>query len=299
MHQSTANLGVPCLKNHFKDVLLVIIFHYAFYDTLPLILTNYQGAFARIAICGPSSSNSYDIIVVEHHSGYYGYECLGKAVRLNPGLEGYFYVNDDMIVNWWNFVKFDKNNIWLGAGVTLKKCHRLGERPLKKDWMWWTYTSGAEHCEKTYEELKSVVDGNKGVKMNVKEMLSTALRNGKNEELCFKGWSDIFYVPARFSDRFQYLSEMFFRNKVFLEISVPTMLSLLDLQTNWERAHGTYLPDKYGFVDFIKGEHPWREYSVDKTLFVHPVKYHAKTANVNREKYAAIVAPYGRKFLQC
>ena len=87
----------------------MLIFHYPFYETLPLIKSNYEGAFPQIVVCGSLDSNIYDIMVVEHFKGYFGYECVGKAIRLYPGFRGYLYLNDDMIVNWWNFLQLDKD----------------------------------------------------------------------------------------------------------------------------------------------------------------------------------------------
>ena len=59
----------------------MLIFHYPFYETLPLIKSNYEGAFPQIVVCGSLDSNIYDIMVVEHFKGYFGYECVGKAIR--------------------------------------------------------------------------------------------------------------------------------------------------------------------------------------------------------------------------
>ena len=274
----------------------MITYNFPFYDTLPLISSNYERAFPHIVVCGPKKSESYNVTVVDHVRGYYGYECLGKAIRQHPGFRGYFYVNDDMIVNWWNFMNFDKDKIWLGAPINLEGCHRVGQRPLAKDWIWWEATNGAEHCEKTHDEIKVLANHDKTLRVNIKKMLSNLLLNGKNKTLCFKTWSDMFYVPGRLSFEFQLFSEMFFRNKVFLEISVPTILSFLDLHENWEKAYGTYLPDIFGWVDFIKGEHPWRVYSFNKTLFIHPVKFHPTEAGTNRRNLEKVVIPYGRKF---
>ena len=77
----------------------MITYRHPFYDTLPLISSNYERAFPHIVVCGPERSKSYDVTVVGHDKGYYSYECIGKAIRQHTRFKGYFYVNDDMIVN--------------------------------------------------------------------------------------------------------------------------------------------------------------------------------------------------------
>lgn len=283
----------------FDDVLLVIIFHYPFYDTLPLILSNYEAAFPHIVICGPESSTFYEIMVVQHHKGYHGYECLGKAIELHPGFRGYLYVNDDMILNWWNFVNFDQDKVWLGAPIKFKESHKVGQKPISNYWIWWRTEYGAEACEKAHDEIKVLARDIKPLGEKIKVMLSILVRNGKNQVLCYKSWSDMFYVPGKFSRNFRYFSEIFFRNKVFLEIAVPTILSYLDLHENWEKTYGTYLPEIYGFKDLSATDCTWRQYSLNKTLFIHPVKFYATVACLNRKNFEMIVVPHGRKFLRC
>ena len=93
--------GGRCLKNYFQDVLLIVVYHYPFYDTIPFIKSHYEDAFPHVTVCGPQKSEHFDILQVDFgHGGHYSYECLGKAIRLHPGYRGYLFVNDDMIVNW-------------------------------------------------------------------------------------------------------------------------------------------------------------------------------------------------------
>ena len=196
-------------------------------------------------------------------------------------------------------MNFDKDKIWLGAPVEVDESHRVGQRPLRTNWIWWKVTNGAEHCENTHKEIKVLVDYKKTSRGKIK-MLSNLLRNGKNETFCFEGWSDMFYVPGTLRFELKFFSEIFFRNNVFQEISVPTILSFLDLHENCEKTYSTHhLPSLYGFVGFIEGKHPWRVYSFRKTLFIHPVKSYAPEAATNRRNLEKIVIPCGRKFLHC
>ena len=67
--------------------------------------------------------------------------------------------------------------------------------------------------------------------------------NGNGRPRCGKGWSDFFYVPGRLATQYQALDEIAYSNKMYLEISGTTILRSLDLETNFEKLGGVYLPD--------------------------------------------------------
>ena len=89
----------PCLKDAFKDILLVIVFNRPLYDSIPDLVALYKPAFPNLLFCGsPHNAAPPDILTLEIIGGYLGYECLGRAIRQHPGYKGYFYSNDDVIL---------------------------------------------------------------------------------------------------------------------------------------------------------------------------------------------------------
>ena len=272
----------------------MLIYHYPFYDTLPLIKSNYEGAFPHIVVCGSLKSSVHDIMVVEHFKGFHGYECVGKAIRLHPGFRGYLYLNDDMIVNWWNFLQMDKDKIWLGAIFNPREGgFEVNHRPITHGWNWRikpTYPLVGESCEAAFREIQS----NKWIGSRA---MAVHHRNTLNKTLCLKVWSDMFYVPGRFSNDFQILSAIFFKNKVFLSTGVATSLTMLDLYENWEKPFGIYIPDKYSLSerrrDPLLG---WREYS-ESITFIHPVKY--KLIEENRKRLKEVVIAQSKNRTKC
>ena len=292
--------GGKCLKNYFQDVLLVVVYHYPFYNTIPFILSQYEDAFPHIAVCGPKPSNEFEILTVDFGPrGYYSYECLGKAMRSHSGYRGYMFVNDDMIVNWWNFAKLNKDKIWNGAKIDQSAAHEINRRPVRDDWMWWKKESGLRNCESTYRQLvgfanRSLAAGH----IDIKKLLHTHHRNGKNRTMCFRTWSDFAYVPGRLSREFEMLSRIFFENKVFLEIAFPTILSLLDEWKSWENARGVYLPEIFGFQDFSNVKYVWPKFSED-AIFLHPVKFFGNMGYQNRKIFKSRVLPYVKHYTSC
>lgn len=284
-----------CLNKYFEDILLVIVYHFPFYDSIPLLTSFYKDAFGDILICGPESYWRSFVMKVYIGPGLYGYECLAEAIRRYPGYRGYLYVNDDMIVNWWTFSNLDKEKLWQGGIVIPSHSHVIGSRPIDNSWPWWRIkSSSAEACEDSYYEMTSMSDGY----MNVKELVKNHLSNGDGRKLCFRMWSDLFYVPKKFSEQFQRLSFLFHKNRVFLEVAVPTIMSFLDTRVFWEQQYGLYLPDKYGSINFGDGNLVWKEYNPD-LKFIHPVKFHGDIARKNREKLKGDIMNYSRQFTKC
>ncbi len=204
-----------------------------------------------------------------------------------------------MVVNWWKFYKLDKAKFWLGAKIVDKTCHIMGKRPVPNDWMWWSsVTTSAKSCEDSYAEITQVYNRSKYI--NTTKLINTHLVNGRGVKRCFKTWSDLFYVPKRFSDQWQRISFVFHKNRVFLETAVPTIMSFLDLRDSWEKPYGLYLPDKYGFRDFTKsgGKLVWENYKYD-IYFTHPVKFHGDKAKEIRQKLRNEIIPYSKRFTNC
>ena len=87
------SVKVPCLKNVFKDVVLVINFNYPMYDKNSKLLHEfYDGVFGKILTCGPlpddKTSMGPDILYYEEKIWYFRYRCLSKAIEFYPGYSG-------------------------------------------------------------------------------------------------------------------------------------------------------------------------------------------------------------------
>ena len=201
-----------------------------------------------------------------------------------------------MVVNWWTFSNLDKEKFWQGA-VVAETSHVMGSRPIRNDWPWWIAKSkSAEACEDSYSEItqKNLLRD----QINITKLVNTHLVNGEGKKRCFNMWSDLFYVPKKFSNQFQRISFVFHQNRVFLECAVPTIMTFLDLRDSWDKHFGLYLPDKYGYIDFADGKFVWKNYNYDIN-FIHPVKFHGDIAKTNREKLKNDIIPYSKRFTKC
>lgn len=285
-----------CQGGIFNDTLLVIVYHYPFYDSIPTLTKFYNLTFKKVVICGPVKSASYPVITVQLKAGHYAYECLGQAIRENPGYGGYMYINDDMIVNWWNLGQFNTNRVWIGSEI--KQGAEVGKPQPRGNWPWWSKNSpGLMTCAQTIQLLENLAHTEKMPWLN--SSYNMYINNSGGKQLCRAGLSDFFYVPKRLADKFQTLSNIFFSNKVFLEIAVPTILTFLDSELHFEHVYGFYLPKKYGYINYSNGKLFWSEYDYIPLYFMHPFKLHTNRNRLSEYLFKTYVQYYGDKVSQC
>ena len=256
-----------CLKDAFKDILLVIVYNYPFYDSIPDLVALYQPAFPHLLFCGPPDNTaSPDILTVDIIKGFLGYECLGRAIRQHPGYNGYFYISDDLVLKYWNFAdNFDRGKFW-DSYIPITS---PASGPASNGWSWWNSMYGLTNCRRALEDVAKMTF--KKQKLNGEQLLNTLTTNGEGTRLCFGGRSDVIYVPKKHAAAFSTLSEMFYKQKVFLEITVPTIYRLLERNENIRRLPGQYIDDpRVGDSRFFWSLYfPHSEY-----CFIHPFKLH-------------------------
>eukprot|EP00794_Sanderia_malayensis_P014167 gene14167-15646_t len=275
------------------SVLLAINFNHPFYENVPVILKFYRPIFQKYVLCGPEfdKTGRFDIIKIpqpKKEYGFYGYQCLVEAIRRNnKGYSGYFYVNDDMIVNWWNFLQLDKTKIWFGN----KKFqfengghahgHVMGAKPSP-----WSRTKAdcGNRCSQTFASMEQ------STRFNNTGIFQTYFKNSGNKRICIGGLSDVFYIPARLAAKYQLVAQAFYENLVFLEVAVPMSLVLLDDISNMVFFEGLYLQVKYGWSDWtLNTDIAWKEYNYD-VYFLHPYKLTGENRTKNSGEFQERVA---------
>ncbi|XP_078382356.1 uncharacterized protein LOC144665051 [Oculina patagonica] len=282
--QPNKTASKPCLKNAFKDILLVIVYNYPFYDSIPHLVALYKPAFPNLLFCGPPGTTARafhnnlwkalttahpDILMINIIQGFLGYECLGRAIREHPGHKGFFYISDDVILKYSNFPDFDGNKFWESNRITTSPA----SGPASNGWYWWNTRYGLTNCRRALEDVAKMTL--KGKKLNGAHLLYTLLKNGNGTLLCFGGRSDVLYVPQKHATAFSILSKMFYKQQVFLEIAVPTIYRLLVRNQNIALLPGYYLPGKVGDPPVSDSRFFWHLYFPHNEFhFIHPFKLH-------------------------
>ena len=265
-----------CLHHNLNDTLLVITFNFPLYESLPVLFSMYSKAFPNIYICGPSDAvNStkdtagYPVNRFPIHKGYFAYECVSEAAARYKNYSGYLVLMDDVLLNWWTLGDLDFTRLWEGP----KEPIQIGRFSPPSTWYWWRSRWGKKNCQRAFNEISQFYKDSPDIAMLAKEMLSTLRQNGKGVNRCFRGRSDIFYVPRKHITRFSLLASIFRKHEVFLEIAVPTIFRLLDKVDNFEELRGYYLPGRVGEEPVADGRYFWTMYN-EELNFLHPLKLH-------------------------
>lgn len=258
----------------FSSILLAINFNNPFYNNIPILNKYFGSIFEKVIYCGPERSRKYDIITIEGARTYFGYMCLAVGIQKFPNYKGYLFVNDDMIVNWWNMIETPQDKIWYGKEI-YNEAGAAMDKPAPCCWHWWTTARALEKCKAAFNSLQA-----SSSQWNGKYFLDIYFENTKGAPLCLRAWSDFMYIPSRLSKVFSHLANEFYRNEVFLEVAVATILSMLDKKENIVNLDGVYLPDLYGDVDFSDGNILSNVYDTTKS-FYHPVKLSLRSRALN------------------
>ena len=281
------------IESNFKDILLAINFNHPHYENIPLLRELYKPVFPHIVYCGPEKDKTkrYKIIVRKvpfKDRSYYGYQCLNQAITRNPGYNGYLYINDDMIINWWKLLYLDRNKIWTSRLPNINDANGIGSAA-RNDW--WLRADCARRCSEAFYEIED------NVITNLEHEIYYTNTNGK--KLCLNGWSDMFFIPRRLSLHFTKIAKVFFEKKVFLEAAVQTILTFLDKRQDFVLLNGIYLPEKFGFTnDFSGPGFAWQVYTRDLT-FIHPYKLSNKNASTeNRDLFRDILVKVSEKVVR-
>ena len=288
--------GTRCLRNEFKNVVLIIAYNYALYSSIPLLRSLYQNAFPTIMFCGPIASDKYPVEGIISHRGYFSYVCMSLAMEKYPEHQGYLLINDDVLLNYWQVTGFDRAKIWEGpkAPITFH-----GYSPPEK-WSWWNSTWGMRQCQKACDEIWALRDESQEIGWDLEQSFKALAENGGGKYHCYRGRSDIFYVPRRFSRAFQTMSYIFYKHGVFIEIAVPTICRMLDVVENVELIPGVYLPGRAGQPPVKNARYFWEVYN--KTLgFVHPLKLNYKQldATFNTARLKTWIMEYSNNLTRC
>lgn len=285
-----------CRKvDNLRNILVAVNYNTPHYSSIEIIRKYYRQVFGKIVFCGGVSYP--DVIKIEENVGFLGYECVATAIRMYPNYTGYLYTNDDVIMNWWNFLDLDVTKIWTGTAIGYQYGHEFG-KPIKSDWVWWKTGGAADLCEIAFNEIEQLSNTAEGHALKLPHYLERFYRNTKNRKMCVHFWSDIFYIPQDYAHIYSKLSKVYSYNNVFLEVAVPAILGFLLNATNNINLNGVYLNNVFGYSSkYLSGEAFYEAYSLDGT-FYHPFKLEGVMKAANKNFYQNVVIAFGKVTMQ-
>ena len=237
-----------------KNILLIINYNHAHYESIPLLKEIYSPYFKNIVFYGPKKHKNVNFCA--HNRGYLSYICIADAMKRYPHCDGYLFLMDDCILNAPLLKNLDTSKIWyLLYGFLnpeqLPQSLSLDKGPNATEWCWWHTQWG---CKPITAAFNKIPDHYKKV-----------LAQNWGESNVVAAYSDIVYIPSQYKEQYSELATLFCNQAAFLESALPTIISCLDSKNNWIwlQGHGTY------------GKQPYKRYKFN-VYFNHPLKLSEK-----------------------
>lgn len=289
-----------------SDVLLLVIFNNAHYEVIPYLEVMYRTFFPYMLYCGPGLPNatqweamkrfkvtfiSYSYTPVGHFPGSFNYECVAMAMSMSYSVAGYAVMADDVLLSIANLYERKRHLVWYMAPSEvntgdirkLREC-RLGMCDYHPRTRWWE-----DYKHQTFNALSLLKKGQYYNRLHHRCYNQLIALTGAEFRM-FSGNADFYYVPQRLAKEFSELAILFRKEKLFLELAVPTILRCLENPEDMEKLVPLLL--------WMNSRNtPWLHFtSKDFKLksFMHPTKWAALAAGSSdfQEFYCTHVLPF-------
>lgn len=245
----TSYVKERCPRKYFDDTLLIVALPTSrAYESIPLYELLYRGGFSKRILCGPSplaNETKTTIEVVNTRNGAFLYDCLSQAVEKYPNFTGYLFVAEEVLINYWNLVDYDKSKVWQDAFVINGPALYSGT---PDNWEWWASPWGMRAIEKAFEYLvernygdvrkSKISEGDWKGEWDVTNSLNAWLWNGKGQYKAYWLNRSILHLPKRHVLTYKKLAKIFRQSGVRHALAMPTILRLLELEDESEKLHG-------------------------------------------------------------
>lgn len=212
-----------------ESSLLIIHYNHPYYESAGFLIELYGGIFPNIIFYGDGegdlvNENGITIHRIPNKFGYFFTRVMTDVFEKYPSFDGYYFLQDDCILNYWNYTGLDSEKIWFALHFNNdNSCNFYSSFDFYRNrensnWIWWSTSEGAEATKCAMNLLKS-------------EQLEQLVQNiGSN--MAVGTVCDMFYIPGKFQKASLELCKIY--KDVFCEIAVPMILCSLDTIQNWE-----------------------------------------------------------------
>lgn len=289
-------------KDVFRDTMLVILFNWANYHTIPFIELLYTKFFQNnVVFCGPlepkitqfpelfdeeTGTLNRTFVIYDDPGGSTNYLCCTLVMTMGYRVKGYMLLADDVLFNVKQMKQYNLNDIWMpnlsviyAANEPFKSVYNLNFQKIESGWFHLDRVS-ARAINSTLYRLHDMAQ-------NQNSFAEECLKNLKIQtngeyRLFAEGIGDIYYIPAKYSTMAATLFEVFCEYGIFLEIAVPTVLRCLDtksftnirLRAVWDKKRR--FPWSHFPANFILGEDAFHPLKWSVLKFRNPVMYEHK-----------------------
>ncbi|CAM0907123.1 unnamed protein product [Alopecurus aequalis] len=225
-------------RKHFGDVVLIVHCTEAV-DRTALEWRLLYGRIFRAVVIISEQANAD--LAVEFSSFAHAYKYLPKVFDRFAGAEGFVFLQDHMVLNYWNLLNADKSKLW----ITNKVKESWSDVPLQRNNIEWFVNQG-DMVKKAVGSFPSHYQAN--------------YKRSVGEDTIVHCSSEIFYVPRQYTGGFSHLVKVIGNLDIHHTVAVPMLFLAMDLPSNFEpRALGklvykTNLPSNTTFSTIYTAE---------------------------------------------
>ncbi|BAT03003.1 probable glycosyltransferase STELLO1 [Oryza sativa Japonica Group] len=199
-------------RKHFGDVVLIV------HCTVPVdrVALEWRLLYGRIfrAVVILSEKSNSDL-AVEVSNLAQAYKFLPKVFDRFAGAGGFMFLQDHMILNYWNLYDFDKAKLW----ITNKVKESWSDVPLHGNKIEWFINQG-DMVKKAIASFPFQYQAN--------------YKRSVGEDKIIHCNSEIFYIPRSHIGDFSYLVQAIGSLDIHHSIAIPMLFLAMDLPSNFE-----------------------------------------------------------------
>lgn len=233
-------------REYYGEVVLIIECSWPVNHTALAWRMLYGRIFKTVVILSEQSDADFGVEATE---AWQSYKVLPEIFERFSNAEGFLFMKDDVILNYWNLLQANKTKLW--------SLHKVS-----KAWNIINYNNnGSEWYHKS------------SVKRTLRKIISSlpvhfqiTYRENMDDKHFVVSNADIFYIPQRLVEDFVDLVGLGLKAKLHQELAVPLFLLAMDTLDNFDSeafSSVVYKTDDYANSDNIYSDevhvvHPWR-----------------------------------------
>lgn len=213
-----------------NDILLIIHYNHPYYSSAGFLKELYLPYCPNIVFFGDGNREELrvegiKIQEIATDSGRLFSRVMSKVFEQYPSFRGYLFLQDDCLLNYWQFTHLNKDKIWFALFFNESKepffssINLITNEIFIRPWEGWHIHSLLENTKKAYSTMP---------KKFLNKIQKTLGADRAVTQVC-----DMFYIPGRHTEKALELSNQF--KDVFCEIAVPMTLCALDPIKKWEQ----------------------------------------------------------------
>ncbi|KAL2634303.1 hypothetical protein R1flu_005782 [Riccia fluitans] len=206
----------------------------------------YARLFKHVVILGPEEDTELGVEKVTGQS----YNSFAGIFDRYPNSDGFLFIKDDVVLNYWNMLNADKSKLWNVHKVPVA-WQTIGFNDTGTEWF---------HSDETKQRLQKAIK-------NMPPKFRQSYRKVRNDGHYVMSPSDLYYVPRKYVDDFITLITPVNDAQLRPEVAIPLIFQAIENPNNYDPSALSkmlYFDEKRKFDPAalyrtdLEAVHPWR-----------------------------------------